>query len=92
MHHGLRLGLEALASYLGTEAGLAAFEQVNFNTLLPAWARAAFMLSDVQEADGDAQPPLVLELPSLLQNALPIAGALHIFSNAAAQVSLAPIT
>ena len=48
------------------------------------------MLPDVQAAGEDEESqPFTQELPSLLTNAMPVAGVLHIFANAASQVDRA---
>jgi hypothetical protein len=64
---------------MGTELGLADFSHVNATSLLPPWVVAGFLLPD-----DDSSP--IVDAPFLFQHALPVAGLLHIFSNASAQI------
>ncbi len=84
---------EPLASYLssfascttdmGVEFGINEFQSVNLNTLVPPWVGGAALLPD------DGSPVVETALPFLFQKSLPVAGALHIFANAAQQVDRA---
>ena len=90
----LEVGHENLSEYLDsflsfttdmcTELCIAEFSFSGHASLLPSWVRQGAMELDVEA--GAAAAPLD---GALLRHAIPIAGCLHIFSNAACQVNKA---
>ena len=76
----------SITTDLGVESGLAEYETLDIEQLLPWWLLASRMVLDV-----DGPGPMMVELARkhLFMHALPIAGTLRIFSNASKQTNKA---